>query len=73
MVCVIEGSEHGDPDTLDARRAAREVLGRPDLAVPHARSRREALRALESVDDHRNSPEWISEIPHPCRQIPGLG
>ena len=31
------------------RRAAREVLGRPDLAVPRARGRREALRALEST------------------------
>ena len=39
-------SDGAKTDALDARRAAREVLGRPDLAVPRARGRREALRAL---------------------------
>ena len=42
-------SDGAKTDALDARRAAREVLGRPDLAVPRARGRREALRALEST------------------------
>ena len=42
-------SDGAKSDALDARRAAREVLGRPDLAVPRARGRREALRALEST------------------------
>ena len=40
-------SDGAKTDALDARRAAREVLGRQDLAVPRARGRREALRALE--------------------------
>ena len=42
-------SDGAKTDALDARRAAREVLGRPDLAVPRARGRREALRALETT------------------------
>ena len=42
-------SDGAKTDALDARRAAREVLGRSDLAVPRARGRREALRALEST------------------------
>ena len=42
-------SDGAKTDALDARRAAREVLGRPNLAVPRARGRREALRALEST------------------------
>ena len=42
-------SDGAKTDALDARRAAREVLGRPDLAVPRARGRREALRALQST------------------------
>ena len=42
-------SDGAKTDALDARRAAREVLGRQDLAVPRARGRREALRALEST------------------------
>ena len=42
-------SDGAKTDTLDARRAAREVLGRPDPAVPRARGRREALRALETT------------------------
>ena len=42
-------SDGAKTDALDARRAAREVLGRHDLAVPRARGRREALRALEST------------------------
>ena len=33
-------------DALDALRAAREVLGRADLAIPRARGDREALRTL---------------------------
>ena len=36
-------------DTLDARRAARQVLGRPWPAVPRARGDREALRVLETT------------------------
>ena len=42
-------SDGAKTDALDARRAAREVLGRQDLAVPRARGRREALRALETT------------------------
>ena len=42
-------SDGAKTDALDARRAAREVLGRSDLAVPRARGRREALRALETT------------------------
>ena len=36
-------------DALDAVRAAREVLGRAEAAIPRARGRREALRALETT------------------------
>ena len=36
-------------DTLDARRAARQVLGRPWPSVPRARGDREALRVLENT------------------------
>ena len=36
-------------DTLDARRAARQVLGRSWPAVPRARGDREALRVLETT------------------------
>ena len=36
-------------DTLDARRAARQVLGRPWPAVPRARGDREALRVLQTT------------------------
>ena len=42
-------SDGAKTDALDARRAAREVLGRSALAVPRARGRREALRALETT------------------------
>ena len=50
--------EFGDPtptrdgaksDALDARRAARQVLGRERLPVPRARGNREALRVLETT------------------------
>ncbi len=50
--------EFGDPtptrdgaktDALDARRAARQVLGRGRLPVPRARGNREALRVLETT------------------------
>ena len=37
------------PDALDARRAARQVLGRPWPSVPRARGDREALRVLETT------------------------
>ena len=47
-VVVSDGSK-AYKSAIDARRAAREVLGRQDLAVPRARGRREALRALEST------------------------
>ena len=46
---TVATSDGAKTDALDARRAAREVLGRQDLAVPRARGRREALRALEST------------------------
>ena len=36
-------------DALDARRAARQVLGRPWPSVPRARGDREALRVLETT------------------------
>ena len=36
-------------DALDARRAARQVLGRPWPSVPRARGDREALRVLETI------------------------
>ena len=36
-------------DALDARRAARQALGRSRLSVPRARGDREALRVLETV------------------------
>lgn len=36
-------------DTLDARRAARQMLGRPRPAVPRARGDREALRVLQTT------------------------
>ena len=50
--------EFGDPtptrdgaksDALDARRAARQVLGRERLPVPRARGNREALRVLQTT------------------------
>lgn len=50
--------EFGDPtptrdgaktDALDARRAARQVLGRGRLPAPRARGNREALRVLETT------------------------
>ena len=36
-------------DTLDARRAARQTLGRPWPSTPRARGEREALRVLETT------------------------
>lgn len=36
-------------DTLDARRAARQILGRPWPAIPRARGDREALRVLHTT------------------------
>ena len=36
-------------DTLDARRAARQILGRPWPSVPRVRGDREALRVLETT------------------------
>ena len=36
-------------DTLDARRAARQVLGRSRLSIPRVRGDREALRVLETT------------------------
>ena len=36
-------------DALDARRAARQVLGRPWPSVPRARGDRQALRVLETT------------------------
>ena len=36
-------------DTLDARRAARQTLGRPWPSTPRARGDREALRVLETT------------------------
>ena len=36
-------------DTLDARRAAREVLGQREPCIPRARGRREALRVLDTT------------------------
>ena len=36
-------------DALDARRAAREVLGQPEPAIPRARGEREALRVLNTA------------------------
>ena len=52
--------EFGDPrsaatrdgaktDALDARRAAREVLGQREPCIPRARGRREALRVLDTT------------------------
>ena len=43
-------TRHGaKTDALDARRAARQVLGRPWPSVPRARGDREALRVLETT------------------------
>ena len=42
-------SDGAKTDTLDAIRAAREALGRADLAIPRARGHREALRVLETT------------------------
>ena len=50
-------SDGAKTDALDARRAAREVLGRQDLAVPRARGRREALRALETTRHPPRRPD----------------
>ena len=36
-------------DALDARRAAREVLGQREPCIPRARGRREALRVLDTT------------------------
>ena len=36
-------------DALDARRAARQVLGRREPCIPRARGRREALRVLDTT------------------------
>ena len=36
-------------DALDARRAAREVLGQREPCIPRARARREALRVLDTT------------------------
>ena len=75
-------SDGAKTDALDARRAAREVLGRSDLAVPRARGRREALRALESTRRGAQTARTaainelkaliISAPVDPCDQFRGL-
>ena len=75
-------SDGAKTDALDARRAAREVLGRPNLAVPRARGRREALRALQSTRRGAQTARTaainelkaliISAPVDPCDQLRGL-
>ena len=46
---VVEFGHPRSAATLDARRAAREVLGQREPCIPRARGRREALRVLDTT------------------------
>ena len=56
-------------DALDARRAAREVLGQREPCIPRARGRREALRVLDTTrrGAQRARVAAICELKGPAR------